>query len=783
MNKKKISDILFILILVSTIILSISGFLYYQDVVSTFSIPSIKYAPKNDKKSYILDSDNNIVQEISLQKSYQVTYDDLPDVFINALISAEDSTFFEHEGYDIKRIFAAIISNLSQNNMQGASTLTQQLMKNLLLTNEQSIDRKIKELILSMKFEKTYTKEEIFTIYANEISFDGTQYGIGYAAYRFFHKQIKDVTLPEAAFLAGLVKSPTKYNPYNNIEAANERKNVVLSLMKRHGYINDTQYNLAVAKKVEDLLYKASEHDETYQYQSYLDVVYEEVRKRTGLDPYTTPMIISTHLNTQVQKSIDKIQAGLDEDIPFYDDLQQIGGAIVSNDNVSLIGIIGGRNYKGKKLYNRACDMKQQPASTIKPLLSYALAYEHLNWSSEHIVEDYPTNYPNTNISIKNVDSRYMGEISIEDAIGYSRNTSAVNTLYEVSQKIGMSQIGMYLNSINLLDYESYDIPYSYALGGFQNGVTPLYLAGAYAMLANYGTYKEPTTIKSITLLENNETIDISRDSSQVLSEESGFLITNTLTKVAKKNYWSIGTGAPKNVTIGAKTGTSNFAAETLNKLGYPSNANKDIWYAGYSPDYTMVVWTGFDSFLENEKTYFANRNDNRVKTPRLIFKKIMSQVAKPNLSFEIPNGIVKKTIVKGLYPYKLANSIIPKGIQVEAYFKKGFEPTSYYEIPTLPNINNLDIYMINDTLEFHFPNIYINISQDEKLFSPEMVTGDILYCIDIYQGDSLKTIKSESSIISLPIDYYEDIIIKAYYQYEKIPSITSQKYNVTITF
>ncbi len=782
MNKKKITDILFILILVSTIVLSISGFLYYQNVVSTFSIPNIKYIKTTDKKSYILDNDNNIVQEISLQKNYQVTYDDLPDVFINALISAEDATFFEHDGYDIKRIFGAIIANLSQNNMQGASTLTQQLMKNLLLTNEQSIDRKIKELILSMKFEKNYSKEEIFTIYVNEISFDGTQYGIGYAAYRFFHKNIKDVTLPEAAFLAGLVKSPTKYNPYNNIEAANERKNVVLSLMKRHGYINDIQYNLASTKKVEDLLYKTSDNEESYQYQSYLDVVYEEVRKKTGLDPYTTPMIISTYLNTQIQKNIDKIQEGLDEDIVFSDDLQQIGGAIIDNNNVSLIGIIGGRNYKGKKLYNRACDMKQQPASTIKPILSYALAYEHLNWSSEHIVNDYPTNYPYTNISIKNVDSRYMGEISIEDAIGYSRNTSAVNTLYEVAQKIGMSQIGMYLDSINLLDYESFDIPYAYALGGFQTGVTPLYLAGAYAMLANYGAYTEPTTIKSIKLLDSNETIDTDRDTIQVLSKESGFLITNTLTKVAKKNYWSIGTGAPKNVTIGAKTGTSNFATETLRKLGYPANANKDIWYAGYSPDYTMVVWTGFDNFLENEKTYFANKNDNRVKIPRLIFKKIMSQIAKPNLSFNLPTGLIKKTIVKGLYPYKLATDIIPKELQVEAYFKKGFEPDSYYEISALPNINNLDIYVINDTIEFHFPPI--NEFKEEKIFSSEMVTGNVLYCLEIYDGDNLiKIIKRDSAIISLEIDFYQDITIKAYYQYEKIPTYTSQKYNVTITF
>ena len=159
MNKRKVSDILFSLILVSFIITSVSGFLYYNDVVSTFSLPDIKYTQKDDTKSYILDNKKNLVREISIKKNYQVTYDDLPDIFINALLSAEDANFFSQEGFDIKRILAAILKNLSENKMQGASTLTQQLMKNLVLSNEKNLDRKISEVILSFNFEKEYTKE------------------------------------------------------------------------------------------------------------------------------------------------------------------------------------------------------------------------------------------------------------------------------------------------------------------------------------------------------------------------------------------------------------------------------------------------------------------------------------------------------------------------------------------------------------------------------------------------------------------------------------------------
>ena len=782
MNKRKVSDILFSLILVSFIITSVSGFLYYNDVVSTFSLPDIKYTQKDDTKSYILDNKKNLVREISIKKNYQVTYDDLPDIFINALLSAEDANFFSHEGFDIKRILAAILKNLSENKMQGASTLTQQLMKNLVLSNEKNLDRKISEVILSINFEKEYTKEEILTIYANEISFDGTMSGVNYASNRFFNKDINDVTLPEAALLAGLVKSPTKYNPLINKEQANERKNVVLSLMKRHGYINQIQYELAINKHIDELIYKKPKNDISYDYQGYLDVVYDEVQKRFGLDPYTTPMIIETYLNTNLQHTIDTIQKNEDKDIKFIDNLQQIGGVVIENKNTSIVGVIGGRDYQGVKLYNRASDMKQQPASTIKPLLSYALAYEYLNWSSEHVVEDFPITYPNTNININNVDSRFLGEITIEDALGYSRNTTAVDTLNKVANVIGISQIGMYLDSMNLLDYESYDIPYSYALGGFLNGVTPLYLAGAYAMLANYGVYKEPTTIKSITLLENNKVVIPGIEEKRVLSEESAFLITNTLKNVVKKNYWSIGTGAPKNVIIGAKTGTSNFPSETLNKLNYPYNANKDIWYAGYSKDYTSVKWTGFDQHIANEKTYFANKNDKRISISRLIFKKLMSQVAAKNLDFDIPQGITKINIVKGIYPYVLASEIIPPSLNVQAYFKKGYEPSSYYQLPDLPNVETLDIFLVGDKLEVHFPLVKYNNKLDKVIFSDSLVTGDVLYCVDIETNGENYTIESKKNIITIDYDDYIDLTIKAYYKYEKLPDYISQKYNVVIT-
>ena len=405
---KRLSKVInFILISFSLSLIIISS-LVINDL-SKLEPLKLKELKNINNKSYIYSDDLTVIKEINDDFKYYVTYDDLSDNFINALISIEDNNFFNHEGFDLKRIFSSLIKNIKEGKIsQGASTLTQQLVKNITQDNSKNYNRKIKEVYLANKLEKEYTKEEILTYYCNIISFEGTKNGVNYASKRFFNKDIKHVNLVEAALLAGLVKSPTIYNPIKHEENAYKRKNLVLKAMLNNKYISNEEYEIASKIKVSDMLYKKESNEPTYPYQAYIDVVYNDLDKYFNLTPYSSPLKVYTYLNKEVQLTIDNIQKNIDKDIKFNDELLNIGGVIINNENGAITNIIGGRNYNGERLYNHALNLKAQPASTIKPLLSYALAFEHLHYASEHTRFDKETYYPNTNIKINNVYNNYQ---------------------------------------------------------------------------------------------------------------------------------------------------------------------------------------------------------------------------------------------------------------------------------------------------------------------------------------------------------------------------------------
>ena len=729
-------------------------------------LDNIKLTPliNINNKSFIYSDDNTIIKEINDDFKYYVTYDDLSDNFINALISIEDNNFFNHEGFDLKRILSSLIKNIKEGKItQGASTLTQQLIKNIALDNSKNYNRKIKEIYLATKLEKDYSKEEILTYYCNIISFEGTKNGVNYAAKRFFNKSIKDVNLVEAALLAGLVKSPTLYNPYNYEENAFNRKNLVLKAMLNNKYISNEEYEIASKIKIIDILYKKENNEPTYNYQAYIDVVYSDLEKYFNITPYSTPIKVYTYLNKEVQDIIDNIQKNNDEDIKFNDELLNIGGAIINNQNGGITNIIGGRNYNGERLYNHALNIKVQPASTIKPILSYSLAFEHLNYSSSHYLLDKETYYPNSNIKINNVDNKYLGEISIEEALGYSRNTIAVSLLEEVINKTSTKTITSYLKKINMLDIEENEFTYSYALGGYKYGINPINLATSYSMIANYGIYKEPITIKYIENLETKEIIYPNIRKERVLSEGAAFLTNYTLRNIINKNYWNIALCKPLNIEIGAKTGTSNFSKEFKEKMNYPANASKDIWISGFSKDYTISIWSGFDQYLKDEKTYFLNGNNNKIA--KLIFKKLMSNLSNPTLKFEVPNSIETHKIIKGLYPYKLASSDLNQKGVTTAYFKKGYSPKEYYKIDNLPYLDNLEYLLYNDKIHIYFPDY--TYEETNSIYQKENLEGKITYNIELEINNKITTYTSLTPIIEVPYYPFLNYKISGYLSYQ----------------
>ena len=712
-----------------------SLFCYGLFSIQSLSEPEIERILQKDY-TVILDSSNREIETLGYNKKEYIDYNEIPRILINALISVEDNEFFYHQGINYNRIISSFFHNITSSSTQGGSTLTQQLVKNLLLSNDKSLKRKIQEAYLSILLEKKMSKEEILEFYFNEIYFESTIPGIKYAAKRFFNKQVSQLNLPECALLVGLVKSPSYYNPFNHVDRAEKRKNIVLKTMLDNKYITYEQYNLAINKHINELLITkgSSYKEETYDYQSYLDIVYKEVETLTGYNPFSTPLIIETYLDTSIQSYLDDIQKG--NVFNFKDEYQQIGSCIIDNNNSSIIGVIGGRNYDGKLLYNRAFDMKRQPASTMKPIFTYALAMEHLDYHEYTMIEDKPYTYPGTSTTVHNADKSYMGLITLTDAIGYSRNTSTLYTLEKVINKIGLEACISYLKDINLMDDGVFSYPY--AIGGMKYGVSPTALAGAYSLLPRDGNYLKPSTIKSV---KNKITGEIlysrSLEGKQIISKESAYLINSTLNKVINQNYYNISYAKPDGIKVCAKTGTNAYDKTVIGKYSYPTYADRDAWFVGYSKNYTIASWTGFDEPLKDKQTYFG-RNDNRRLIVKDIFRETLKRLELKNISFNKPSSIEEISIIKGIPGNYLPNEYIPSSHIVKASFKQSNKPTQTLPPPTFNKINGLNIIADDLNLEI---DIEHNLKNDlyEYIFSKKGY--QLLYedenSLDIYFSSS----------------------------------------------
>lgn len=774
---KKIFKGIIEIFLVSFFIVCISSSIYVFKLYIRNNTPKVATII-NNSSSLILDIDGTNVTTVNLINNNSVTFEELPDVFINALVSAEDARFFAHSGVDLQRIVAAFISNITNKSIQGASTLTQQLIKNIYLDSSKTLERKINEIIMALDLENKMSKEDILLAYANNIMFDGVTLGVNSASLKLFSKPITHVNLAEAALLAGLVNAPSYYNPIKNPINAKERMDTVLNLMHRHNYITKTQLEDAKLVQINDLINISEYKEEIYPYQSYLDIVYNEAISLTGYNPLTTPLLIETYMDKDLQTLVDSIQNNEDSTIKFSDDDQQIAISVIDNKNGALIAAGGGRNYSGQFLFNRASDMKNQPASTIKPILSYALAVEYLNWNSKQVVVDEPYNYPGTDTDVNNIDFKYMGEILLEEAVGYSRNTTALKTLEEVIKKVGVSTVVQYLKDINLLDVEENKFNLSYGLGAMYYGISPVQLSAAYAMLARGGSYITPYTIKRIIRQDTNEILYINKvEQKRILSEESAYIISDVLKNVVENNYYNMGTVKIDNVEICAKTGTSSFDSNLLKQLNYPSDASKDIWFAGFSADYTTVVWSGFDYPVKGKYHYFKSGSDSRKYIPRKTFTKIMNYQVKKGEKINIPDNLVQLDIVKGTN--YLPDFYTPNNMIVKAYYKKGSEPYEIISPPKFDYIENVDFLLIGNNMNVSFNNNSFNTNENEtNKFDYSNVYGDYEYVVEITNSSNeTNTHISTSPKFSFILNDNGLLKIKAYTRYASIKNLTSNIY------
>ncbi|WP_338470058.1 PBP1A family penicillin-binding protein [Niallia sp. XMNu-256] len=665
-NKKKMSKgsllkTTLLVILALAIIAGVGG-------AATFAY-MVKDTPKLDAAtlkasipSEIYSLDGTFVTEIGTQKLDYVDYENIPELVRNAVIATEDSRFFKHHGIDPIRLVGAVIANVTDGfGAEGGSTITQQVAKMHFLTFEKTISRKAQEAWLAIQLERNYTKEEIFELYVNKVFMSQRATGIATASKIYFGKELKDLTLPEAALIAGMPQSPNNYNPFNHPENANNRKNVVLSLMHKHGFISETEMKEAQAIHISDLALKEEDRQQETDipYDPFIGLAIKEIEKKyPEINVYSDGLKIYTTLDLNAQDHVDKMMY-TDEVIEFPDDKFQAGITLLDT-KTGEIRAIGGSRDKELDFGLNYADFPRQPGSTIKPVLDYGPAIEHLKWGTYQTIVDEPYKY-STGQTVNNWDMRHMGAMSIREALARSRNIPAVKALKEV----GTDRAKEFANGLGLdLDEEIYEAS---ALGGLEDGVSSLQMAGAFSAFGNNGYYTKPHAVKEVVFRDGTK-INMKPETEVAMSDYTAFMISDILKSAVSAPY---GTGRAANVPghhIAGKTGTTNYSSDKKREHKIPSGGVPDIWFVGYNTNYTISVWTGY------EKLHTPIVGSDQ-QLARKIFKELMTHVSegKETADFTMPNSVQRVKIEKGTA--KLASDYTPNDQVAYEYAVKGHVP------------------------------------------------------------------------------------------------------------
>lgn len=623
----------------------------------------------NQDQTLIYDGGGNVIAKLGIEKRESVTYDELPQVLIDAIVATEDSRYFVHNGVDGARFLKASVEQLLGNSSAGgASTLTMQVVKNNLTSTERTITRKFKDVYLAVFFmEKNYTKEEILEFYVNDSYLGGSVYGVEEASKYYFGKTVSELSLPEAALIAGLFQAPSAYNPYNYPEAAATRRNTVLSLMVRHGYITKEEAEIANNVDVSSML-AGNNNDSSYQ--GFIDTVVAEVEKKTGFDPAIVSMEIYTTMDASIQDGIDKVLAGDGYTWKVEKDGSskvQAGVSIVDVNTGAIVAIGAGRNRTGERTWNYATQTLRQPGSTAKPIFAYAPGFEFDNFSTYQLFVDEKWHYSD-GTDFGNWDNKYNGLMTLRQALAISRNVPAVKALQTVNADVGNKKIVEFVEGLGI-DLED-DVAYeSYSIGGLRTGVNTLQMAAAYAAFANGGYYTEPYTVKSITYRDSGETIEFEVNKTQAMKDSTAYLITNVLEYAAKYGF----DGGTKGYggTIAVKTGTSNFTSNALKTYGLPSTAVNDLWSVAYTPQYSIALWYGYKDPTEG---YNASSDGSKYKDP--LMKALLKYVPTTNEGFTVPSSVVKAEVEDGTWPAMKPSEYTPESLIKTEYFISGTEPT-----------------------------------------------------------------------------------------------------------
>lgn len=593
----KYLSISFLSLVIAAIVLGGGVFFYY--VSKAPSLSESKLVATTSSKIY--DNKNQLIADLGSERRVNAQANDIPTDLVKAIVSIEDHRFFDHRGIDTIRILGAFLRNLQSNSLQGGSTLTQQLIKLTYFstsTSDQTISRKAQEAWLAIQLEQKATKQEILTYYINKVYMSNGNYGMQTAAQNYYGKNLNNLSLPQLALLAGMPQAPNQYDPYSHPEAAQDRRNLVLSEMKNQGYISAEQYEKAVNTPITDGLQslKSASNYPAYM-DNYLKEVINQVEEETGYNLLTTGMDVYTNVDQEAQKHLWDIY-NTDEYVAYPDDELQVASTIVGVSNGKVIAQLGARHQASNVSFgtNQAVETNRDWGSSMKPITDYAPALEYGVYdSTASIVHDVPYNYPGTDTPVYNWDHGYFGNITIQYALQQSRNVTAVETL----NKVGLNRAKTFLNGLGI-DYPS--IHYSNAISSNTTesdkkyGASSEKMAAAYAAFANGGTYYKPMYIHKVVFSDGSEK-EFSNVGTRAMKETTAYMMTEMM-----KTVLSYGTG--RNAYLAwlpqaGKTGTSNYTDEEIEKhiknTGYVA---PDETFVGYTRKYSMAVWTGYTNRL-----------------------------------------------------------------------------------------------------------------------------------------------------------------------------------------
>lgn len=628
-RKKLKRRIILILILVILIALGITlG-------VSAYSWKQLTDDMFLNQRSVVVDTDGEIIATLgSEQRKLTVEFEYIPDNLVNAYVSIEDERFYSHHGIDIRRTGGAILSYVTHfgNSSYGGSTITQQLVKNLTGDTSDSVTRKVKEWWKAFLLESYYSKDEILEMYLNIIYVGPNIYGVQTGAKYYFDKDVSELSLAECAYLAGINNSPNSYNPFtdsDNTELITNRTLTVLQKMLELGYINEAEYNEAEKEVNNGLDFENGEIEAENSIYSYhtdalITEVIEDIAEEKNITEtfaqnylYLAGLTIHSTQNSNIQDEVEeeflKRQYLLESE--DGESTSQAAMVIIDQQNGQVLACVGGL---GEKEYfrglNRATQSRRQTGSAIKPLAVLVPGIDEKIFTASTIYDDEETTFDGGYAPGNN--DGYLGEITVRRALESSQNVPFVKMMEEITPRKAIS----YLENMGITSLTEADESLSLALGGLEDGITPLEMAAAYATIANDGEYIEPTFYTLITNSKGKVVLRAKQETRDVFSEQVAYIIKELLTQPVEGSHGTATYCSISGIEVAAKTGTTDD--------------NFDKWLCGFTPYYTAVTWFGFD---QNESIYYYNQNPAGI-----IWANVMRRVhdGLQNMSFIKPGSI-----------------------------------------------------------------------------------------------------------------------------------------------